>query len=205
MSIQTEHIKIANTLIYISEKLGGVYLTKALKLLYLLDETSIKETGVPFSWMEYKAWKMGPVPKELYTELRDILPHEKEVIYLSKFIKVEKRSNPVSSESPDCYFITAKHNFSEDEFSEYDMELMDRILREYGHLAGSEIIDMLHTQGSLWDTVVKDKKLQLQFALMQNRSDYTIPFTELIKDDEYKQMAYKAAFESSLSYNEFSL
>lgn len=205
MSLHTEHIKIANTLIYISKKLGGVYLTKALKLLYILDETSIKETGVPFSWMEYKAWKMGPVPKELYTELRDILPQEKEPTYLSEFVKVEKRPNPISSESPDSFFITAKQNFSEEEFSEYDIELMDRILEEYGHLAGWEIIEMLHKQGSLWDKVVKDKELQLQFALMQNRSDYTIPFTELIKDDELKQMAYKSAFESSLSYNEFSL
>lgn len=205
MSIKTEHIKIANTLIYISEKLSGVYLTKALKLLYLLDETSIKETGVPFSWMEYKAWKMGPVPEELYIGLRDILPQEKEEIFLSKFIKVEKRTNPVSSESRDCFFITAKQDFSEDEFSEYDVELMDRILREYGHLAGGEIIEMLHTKGSLWDTVVKDKELQLQFALMQNRSDYTIPFIDLIKEDEYKQMAYKSAFESALSYNEFSM
>ena len=205
MSVQTEHIKIANTLIYISERLGGVYLTKALKLLYLLDETSIKETGVPFSWMEYKAWKMGPVPKELYSELRDILPEAKTDIYLSKFISVTKVPNPVCAEFSDSFFITAKQNFSEDEFSEYDMELMDRILHKYGHLAGWEIIEMLHTQGSLWDTVVKSKKLQLQFALMQNRSDYTIPFTDLIKDDEYKQMAYKSAFESSLSYNEFSL
>ncbi|MDQ0478143.1 Panacea domain-containing protein [Chryseobacterium gotjawalense] len=205
MSAHTEHIKIANALIYIAEKLGGVYLTKALKLLYLLDETSVKETGVPFSWMEYKAWKMGPVPKELYTDLREVLPHQKEEIYLSEFIAVNKVPNPVSSETRDAYVIVPKKQFSEDEFSEYDIELMDRVLKEYGHLSGADIIEMLHTQGSLWDTVVKDKELQLQFALMQNRSDFTIPFTDLIKDDVYKQMAYKSAFESSLSHNEFSL
>ena len=36
----------------------------------------------------------------------------------------------------------------------------------------------------------------MEFALKQRKSDCTIPFTELIKDNELKQMAFRSAFDS---------
>jgi 1-deoxy-D-xylulose 5-phosphate reductoisomerase len=45
-------------------------LTKAIKLLYIADEKAIKETGVPITWLNYKAWKFGPVPEDIYNKVK---------------------------------------------------------------------------------------------------------------------------------------
>ena len=57
--------KIGHCLIYFSKK-QPISLTKALKLLFLLDETSVKETGVPITWLDYYAWERGPVANDVY-------------------------------------------------------------------------------------------------------------------------------------------
>ncbi|SHJ16598.1 Protein of unknown function [Cruoricaptor ignavus] len=205
MSIQVNNIKVGNTLIYLRNRLPELYLTKALKLLYILDETSIKETGVPFTWMDYKAWKMGPVPSELYDELQYKIPAGESDSVLSKFVDVKKISAPPHYESDLLYPIESVSEFCDDEFSDYEIELMDRILNEYGDKSASDIIRMLHEKGSLWDKVVQDNNLEYQFRLMQNKSNFTIPFTDLLKDDELKQMAYASAFDSNDIFSEFSI
>ena len=40
--------KIGNTAIYLSERIPNLSKTKFLKLLYILDELSIKQSGIPF-------------------------------------------------------------------------------------------------------------------------------------------------------------
>ena len=40
--------KIGNTVVYLSQKIPTLKKTKLLKLLYILDEISIKKTGIPF-------------------------------------------------------------------------------------------------------------------------------------------------------------
>lgn len=205
MSFKVDEIKIANTLIYLRSKLPDLYLTKALKLLYLLDETSTKEIGVPFTWLEYKAWEKGPVPVKLYEELQEKLPFNEGDEVLSEYISVKKNPAPIGYNADYIYSIEALKDFDDDEFSEYEIELMDRILDVYGNMTASEIIKILHSNGSLWHNVVSDNKLELQFELQQRKSNVTIPFTDLIKDDVLKQFAYKSAFESLEINSEFSI
>ena len=45
-------------------------MTKALKLLYLIDETAVRQSGSPITWLEYKVWKNGPVASEIYFEFK---------------------------------------------------------------------------------------------------------------------------------------
>lgn len=193
--------KIGNTLIYISNSLGGsVFLAKAIKLLYLLDEQSIRETGVPFTWLDYKVWKNGPVPEELHTELRYKTNNQINKPEYSEYIKVTETENPVNQETG-AYLLSPVKDFCDDEFSDYDINLMDRILRLHGNKSGNQLINLLHEEGTLWDKVVKENNLDLSFALRSNKSDFSIPFTELLRDDEIRQLAYKSAF-SSLSFSE---
>jgi len=51
--------KIGNLLNYLSTRIPNLNMTKALKLLYLIDETSYMRTGVPVTWLDYKVWEMG--------------------------------------------------------------------------------------------------------------------------------------------------
>lgn len=68
MEITLAQKKAFNALVYFAERIKVLYLTKAFKLLYLTDEKAIKETGVPITWLNYKAWKCGPVPEDIYNK-----------------------------------------------------------------------------------------------------------------------------------------
>ena len=37
--------------------------------IYILDEISIKKSGLPFLNLKYKVWKFGPVSEELFIDL----------------------------------------------------------------------------------------------------------------------------------------
>src|SRR6186713_76514 len=63
--------KVGNGIIYLAERIKPLYKTKVLKLLYLLDEASVKEVGIPMFALEYRAWRMGPVSKEIYVDIDD--------------------------------------------------------------------------------------------------------------------------------------
>ncbi|EQD63619.1 hypothetical protein B1B_06949, partial [mine drainage metagenome] len=45
-----------------------------MKLLYLLDFEHFRQTGYSVTGMEYHAWKMGPVPTDLFEEWEALEP-----------------------------------------------------------------------------------------------------------------------------------
>ena len=104
--------KIGNVLVYLADQINPLSLTKALKLLYMLDETSVQETGVPVTWLDYKVWELGPVATEIYYELRN--NHKEfihgEVISLDNYISIETDTTHQRSR------ITPLKPFDEDEF-----------------------------------------------------------------------------------------
>ena len=190
--------KIAQVLVFLADNISEpLYLTKALKLLYILDETAIRETGVPITWLDYQVWKLGPVARDVYEEFRydKKTSYKGEEVDFADELKVEVIPNPVEDEKL-SYVIKSNTGFDIDEFSDYELELLQRIVRDYGNLSGSKLIDKLHEEGTLWDKVVKSQKLQRLFELHHNRSSHLIDFTELVQDNDMKEMAYKAAFEN---------
>jgi len=204
MLINCNQEKVVNTIVYLLQNLGGtIYLTKLIKLLYILDECSVKETGVPFTWLEYKAWRKGPVPVELYDLLRNKIGTKAVLDLFSEFLIIDKKENPLQTDK-DAYLISSKHSFNDDEFCEYEINLMDRIIQMYGSKNSNELIEILHSTDSLWYKTVEKHQLDFQFNLMQNRSDFTISFTELIKEDLYLQQAYQSAYQSIKFENELN-
>jgi uncharacterized phage-associated protein len=193
--------KIGNTLIYFSERITDLYLTKALKLLYFLDETSIKETGMPFTWLEYKVWKLGPVAEEIHNELR----HKRFEIYgdfefsLKNYVQTTRFENPVEAQF-DSFKVEPIKAFDKGEFSEYELALLAKIVKRYGSLSSKQLVNTLHQEGTLWDKLVTSNDLVQMFKTM-SRSDITIPFHQLVQDDEMKEMAYSSAYEA-LSFQE---
>jgi uncharacterized phage-associated protein len=194
--------KIGNILIYLSSKIKPLYLTKALKLLYIIDETSVKETGVPTTWLEYKVWKFGPVPEELYNEFKNNLKEcfNEKTISLDKYVDIRKLQNPVEEAFESIQLIPIRE-FKEEDFSEYEVELLERVVASFGHLSAKDLVSTLHREGTLWDKIVKSEDLEMQFNLQNNRTNYSINFIDLLNKDYLKQDAYKAAYDS-LSFQE---
>lgn len=105
--IQNE--KIGNMLIYLAQKIETpLYKTKALKLLYIIDEIAIKEAGVPVTWLEYKAWQFGLVAEDIFNDVEHIANST-----LNSFIIVEKGISTFAEEN-DTKIIKPKKEFDKE-------------------------------------------------------------------------------------------
>lgn len=61
-----EREKLINAIVFFAANTEHCGKIKLLKLLYLLDFEHFRQTGYSVTGMEYHAWKMGPVPTDLY-------------------------------------------------------------------------------------------------------------------------------------------
>ncbi|SKC72241.1 Panacea domain-containing protein [Ohtaekwangia koreensis] len=184
--------KIGNLIIYLTDQIWKNYhqqlfLTKLLKLLYIIDETSVKETGVPITGLNYKVWKMGPVAYNIYV---DLMKNNSE--QLSFYAEAKKCENKNDRE---VALIKSVNKFDDSEFSDYEIELIDKIIRDYGSLTSETLINHLHKEGTLWDKIVKEKNLEELFETKQT-SSYIIDLSDLIANDPIKLENFKNAQES---------
>src|SRR6185437_9763673 len=60
--------KLIQAIVYLARNTRALGKIKLFKLLYLLDFEHFRQTGRSITGMEYRAWKMGPVPIELMQE-----------------------------------------------------------------------------------------------------------------------------------------
>ncbi len=189
--------KIGNILAYMATQTEPLYMTKALKLLYIIDETAVRQSGSPITWLDYKVWKNGPVAPEIYNELRhnQFVIYDKVPINLSDFISIHRVQNAQSSNQVDVK-IYSKREASFDQFSEFEEEVVKSVIRQFKHLNAAQLIDLLHEQGSRWDKIVTQFNLEAHFKLRGNTSDYSIDFVDLIEEDEFLKLSAQSAFES---------
>jgi len=80
MIITHHREKLINAIIYFANNTKRCGKTKLLKLLYFLDFRHFKQTGKSVTGLDYYAWDMGPVPKDLYNELDAMKPDLKSAI-----------------------------------------------------------------------------------------------------------------------------
>lgn len=184
--------KIGNLIAYLAGKIPDLGITKLSKLMFLIDERAVKETGVPITWVRYVAWHLGPVPAEIYFQLAhgEIVVDKGQVQELSKF--VEASPNQISTY--DGLLIKPKGEFCDDDFSDYEMELIDDVIKTYGHKTASELVNLTHSQGSLWAKVVEREGLKSQFDNGIKRTEVTINLQPISMTDE-QLIAYLAANE----------
>ena len=187
--------KAFNALVYFAEHIQPLYLTKAIKLLYIADEKAIRESGVPVTWLNYKAWKFGPVPEEIFYKVKQSHGFQKAGLRSLEFDSLVI-SDPAPG-LPDGVVLSPKRPFDDSQFSDYEIEVLDDVIRQYGKFTGEQLVDILHREGSLWHKVVKENNLEQQFELKSNRSDFVIELSELL-DTDFKKSAFEVAYQSYL-------
>lgn len=194
--------KIGNLLNYLSTRIPSLSMTKALKLLYLIDETSYNRTGVPVTWLDYKVWQMGPVAEELYNELRydQTLIQNGEPLTLEAFIETEKTAG--TDDGAVQITILPKGAYNLGEFSEFETELIDNVIDRFGTYTAKQLIEILHENNTLWHKSVSENNLLLNFKLYGKKSNHSIDFAELIREKPLLQMQAQSAFESMLFQEE---
>lgn len=175
-------MKIGNSVIYLADKIPSLSKTKLLKLLYILDELSIKRSGIPFLNLKYKVWKFGPVSEELFVDLSS----------QSTLLKdyVQRSSEEGSS------IITPIATFNDDEFSDNDIELMDFVIQNFGQKTATELISYTHRKNSPWyNAAVENSILELLETEKINNTEILIDLGKLVEHDERKKEIYSGYIE----------
>ncbi|WP_353096647.1 Panacea domain-containing protein [Empedobacter brevis] len=174
---QNQLEKIGNTIVYLSQNIPHLSKTKLLKLLYILDEISIKKSGLPFLNLKYKVWKFGPVSEELFIDLSS------ETKLLEDYI--EKNSDDGVN------YIRPVVDFNDDEFSDNDIDLMDSIIEKFGNKSAKELIAYTHRVNSPWYNTAKENDvLELLESETINNTEYLIDMSQLIAHDDRKRGIY---------------
>lgn len=157
--------KLGNTLIYMAERVQDLSKTKALKLLYLMEERMVLRYHTPFLAIPYEVWQAGPVAKDVFIDLSDGL------YILKDYIGTENHHLGT-------YIVPVK-TFCDDEFSECEIQMMDDILQKYGKMTATELVDETHRKGTLWYQEASQNGLLEAFQNHEcNNSDIKIDFTK---------------------------
>jgi uncharacterized phage-associated protein len=169
--------KIGNAIIYLSHRVSPLSKTKLLKLIYLIEETSIKKYGLPVFNLRFLLWKFGPVSKDLFIELSS------EPVLLDEFIGREEKDGNT--------FIVPLKSFSDDEFSDNEMSVLDLVIDKFKGFSAEELVKFTHREHSLWHSTAKEEGvLELLENELINNTEIEIDFASLLKNDAHKKEMY---------------
>ena len=175
--------KLGNTLIYLAKNVGELSKTKILKLLFLLEESSVKRFGYPFFGLNFQIWKLGPVLKEVYIDLSEDSPN-----LLKDFIEKDQFNNKL---------YLAKGEFNDDQFSDNDIYLLEKIKDFARHKTARDLIDYTHEENSLWrKSAIKNGILQELESSEVNSTEHVIDFSLLFENDEQLRERYLESLEN---------
>ncbi|HVY73522.1 MAG TPA: Panacea domain-containing protein [Puia sp.] len=171
--------KIGNTLIYLCKHLESASKTHLLKLVFIIEEISIRKFGVPFFNIRFDVWKLGPVSRDLYIELTS------EPTLLSKYIRKENGA--------DWQKIIPNTEFSDEEFNDIEIKFLEEIVSRFKYCTAKELINYTHKKNSLWyNTAQKHGVLEALEAGEINSTDYEIDLSDAIQDDQNKLSLYNS-------------
>ena len=175
--------RLVNTIVYLASKIEFLSKTRLLKLLYLLDERSTSETGIPFLGLKYEAWKNGPVERNLFLTLSE--PRND----IKQYVSFSYTNNGT--------FLKSNIPFDDGDFSDWDISFMDKIIQDLGSKTTGELIQLTHKEDGLWDR--KEKEHDLKSFFSSNPYDkstyYTLNLKDLLNDD-YKKQQYDSYLEN---------
>lgn len=175
--------KVGNAIIYLSRNIPYLSKTKALKLLYILDELSIKKSGIPYFNLKYKVWKFGPVSEEIFIDLSS------ETTLLKEYIE--------RSSEEGTTVINPIADFNDDEFSDNDIQLLDFVVERFGKQNAKELVSYTHRKNAPWhNTAKKNSVLELLENEEINNTELLIDMGSLVTHDERKMSLYNDYQES---------
>jgi uncharacterized phage-associated protein len=179
--------KLGNALIYLCKEMQKVgekaSKTHLLKLVFIIEEIAVKKYGIPFFDLRFDVWQLGPVSKDLFVELSE------EPDLLAPYICRQIVDGNV--------YIQAKQEFSDDEFNDNELALLEEISRRFLYCTAKELINFTHRSDSIWyKTALKNGVLDLLENGQMKTTNIEIPLHEVIEDEEEKLARY-------LSHREF--
>jgi len=178
MIITHHREKLINAIIYFAENTQFCGKIKLMKLLNYLDFTHFKQTGKSVTGLDYFAWPMGPVPKELWDELdKEMKPD------LKNAIKIIQKGSLAQ--------IQAKNKFDADLFSPREMKLLEDLVFMFKDVKAEDMIKSTHEYDQPWHKTLKEKgpNKEIDYLLSIDNKKGSLSFEEAKeRQDEIKRM-----------------
>jgi uncharacterized phage-associated protein len=144
MLIDHQREKLLNAAVYFARNTDKCGITKLFKLLYFLDFEHYKQTGRSVTGLVYNAWKMGPVPEELYEEIPAPEPDFAQKLSLQPI--PTRYDNPLIQ-------IVASVDFDPSNFSRREVKLLEDLAAEFKTSTADEMIEATHVPTLPWHRV----------------------------------------------------
>lgn len=164
--------KLLNSVVYFSKNTRFCGKTKLFKLLYFLDFIHFRETGRSITGLNYYAWDKGPVPQDLFHELKQPDKDLRETIALLE-----------QSEDEDYKLckVIAKKPFDPKYFSKREMKIMENLSFVFKDALAKDIVEITHLKGTPWDKTIKEKGpgKQIDYSLAVDGSKGSLSLEEI--------------------------
>ncbi|MBS3918077.1 MAG: SocA family protein [Deltaproteobacteria bacterium] len=152
--------KLLNALVYFSKNTNLCGKTKLFKLLYFLDFIHFRETGRSVTGLDYYAWDKGPVPQDLFHELKQPDKDLKDTIALLK---------QSDDEDDKLCKVIAKRPFDPKYFSKREKKIMEYLSFIFKEALAKNMVEITHLTGTPWDKTMKErgpgKKIDYSLAI----------------------------------------
>jgi uncharacterized phage-associated protein len=178
--------KLINSIIYFLKNTKFCGKTKLFKLLFLLDFSHFKQTAMSVTGLNYFAWKMGPVPRDLYNELSNPKEDLRKCLYIPKDVD----ENGVFKLLPRCAFNPIF-------FTKRELKLMEQLAYIFKEAKADDMVEVTHLPNEPWHKTIKTKgefkeidyfmaidasKESLSFDEAKDRYNDTIKITSLFQE-----------------------
>jgi len=143
MLISRNREKLINAVVYFASNTRHCGKVKLFKLLYLLDFAHFRETGRSVTGLDYRAWKMGPVPFELmqeWDELESDMALAINIVPEGAIDFIRERVVP-------------KVAFDDSLFTRRELRLMREISTNFVNELTKPLVELTHEERGPWDKI----------------------------------------------------
>jgi uncharacterized phage-associated protein len=147
MFISREREKLLHAIIYFARMTKHCHTLKLFKLLNLLDFEHYRQTGRTVTGLQYHAFSNGPVPAELWEEIKHGGNAD-----LKAAITIKNYRDQITSELT-RRDITPRIAFDKRLFSQREMRIMNRIVEFFRDSSGADMSEFSHLNGLPWRNV----------------------------------------------------
>lgn len=143
MLISRNREKLINAVVFFATNTQHCGKVKLFKLLYLLDFAHFRQTGRSVTGLEYRAWKMGPVPLELVQEWEQLEPD------MAKAVDIvpEKVIDYIRER------VVPKATFDDSLFTPRELRMMEEIAARFRDELTKPLIGFTHEDRGPWDKI----------------------------------------------------
>lgn len=141
--------KLINAVLFFSKNVKYPFKLKIFKLLFLLDFKQMKEKGYPVTNLNYYTWELGPVPRDLFNEIKSGLADDFKNSLQFKTITI-KNDN-------DAFKVIPLKNPDMSIFTKREKRILEELVFIYKDATGEEMTEITHLKNQPWDKTIKSK------------------------------------------------